>query len=255
MTPAPRHSSNAELDALHALCERLNGFGAALSVEYVDGWLTALACIVRQVPRDEWLPLLSDDTFDRAYADPEDAAPALAALDARRRVLASQLHADVLYEAPDRLRLSPLITVWDDATREAQVAAGDIDADEAAQVLRTGAVWAEGFRDGAAALPGDWPEPDPDSEDGAFFASCLDHVFALLLPADDLERYLADEYPGQTLSRDDLVDEACFAVQDLRLMAIEQAPRPETRRVAPQPGRNDPCPCGSGKKFKKCHGA
>jgi len=20
------------------------------------------------------------------------------------------------------------------------------------------------------------------------------------------------------------------------------------------PGRNDPCPCGSGKKFKKCHG-
>ncbi len=20
------------------------------------------------------------------------------------------------------------------------------------------------------------------------------------------------------------------------------------------PGRNDPCPCGSGKKYKKCHG-
>ncbi|MBR4368254.1 MAG: SEC-C domain-containing protein [Prevotella sp.] len=20
------------------------------------------------------------------------------------------------------------------------------------------------------------------------------------------------------------------------------------------PGRNDPCPCGSGKKFKNCHG-
>lgn len=24
---------------------------------------------------------------------------------------------------------------------------------------------------------------------------------------------------------------------------------------AAAPGRNDPCPCGSGKKFKKCHGA
>jgi uncharacterized protein YecA (UPF0149 family) len=23
----------------------------------------------------------------------------------------------------------------------------------------------------------------------------------------------------------------------------------------PKPGRNDPCSCGSGKKFKKCHGA
>ena len=27
------------------------------------------------------------------------------------------------------------------------------------------------------------------------------------------------------------------------------------RRDAPKVGRNDPCPCGSGKKFKKCCGA
>jgi preprotein translocase subunit SecA len=27
------------------------------------------------------------------------------------------------------------------------------------------------------------------------------------------------------------------------------------RREAPKVGRNDPCPCGSGKKFKVCHGA
>ena len=25
-------------------------------------------------------------------------------------------------------------------------------------------------------------------------------------------------------------------------------------KVDKQPGRNDPCPCGSGKKYKKCHG-
>jgi uncharacterized protein len=29
----------------------------------------------------------------------------------------------------------------------------------------------------------------------------------------------------------------------------------ETLRKPPEPGRNDPCWCGSGKKFKKCHGA
>ncbi len=29
----------------------------------------------------------------------------------------------------------------------------------------------------------------------------------------------------------------------------------EPRRVEETVGRNDPCPCGSGKKFKKCHGA
>jgi preprotein translocase subunit SecA len=27
------------------------------------------------------------------------------------------------------------------------------------------------------------------------------------------------------------------------------------RRTQPKVGRNDPCPCGSGKKYKKCHGA
>ena len=25
-------------------------------------------------------------------------------------------------------------------------------------------------------------------------------------------------------------------------------------KVGPKVGRNDPCPCGSGKKFKNCHG-
>jgi uncharacterized protein YecA (UPF0149 family) len=24
-------------------------------------------------------------------------------------------------------------------------------------------------------------------------------------------------------------------------------------RAGPRVGRNDPCPCGSGKKYKKCH--
>jgi SEC-C motif-containing protein len=32
----------------------------------------------------------------------------------------------------------------------------------------------------------------------------------------------------------------------------KQAP---AKRSEPKVGRNDPCPCGSGKKYKKCHGA
>lgn len=35
---------------------------------------------------------------------------------------------------------------------------------------------------------------------------------------------------------------------------IESRPQP-IRRGQPKVGRNDPCPCGSGKKYKKCHGA
>lgn len=29
---------------------------------------------------------------------------------------------------------------------------------------------------------------------------------------------------------------------------------PSYRRSEPKLGRNDPCSCGSGKKYKKCHG-
>jgi preprotein translocase subunit SecA len=39
--------------------------------------------------------------------------------------------------------------------------------------------------------------------------------------------------------------------------AISPPPPPVQTRVreSPKIGRNDPCPCGSGKKYKKCHGA
>ncbi len=35
----------------------------------------------------------------------------------------------------------------------------------------------------------------------------------------------------------------------------QPAPATQVRRNEPKVGRNDPCPCGSGRKYKKCHGA
>jgi len=40
-----------------------------------------------------------------------------------------------------------------------------------------------------------------------------------------------------------------------RFVSGEELKNPTVRYEAPRPGRNDPCPCGSGKKYKKCHGA
>jgi SEC-C motif-containing protein len=34
----------------------------------------------------------------------------------------------------------------------------------------------------------------------------------------------------------------------------EQIAGPPVKHEGPRVGRNDPCPCGSGKKYKKCHG-
>jgi preprotein translocase subunit SecA len=35
----------------------------------------------------------------------------------------------------------------------------------------------------------------------------------------------------------------------------QRAGKPQPIVVEEKIGRNDPCPCGSGKKYKKCHGA
>jgi preprotein translocase subunit SecA len=36
--------------------------------------------------------------------------------------------------------------------------------------------------------------------------------------------------------------------------AAAKAGKPQPMQVGPKVGRNDPCPCGSGKKYKHCHG-
>jgi preprotein translocase subunit SecA len=37
-------------------------------------------------------------------------------------------------------------------------------------------------------------------------------------------------------------------------VAVAEAPKKKPVRAAQKVGRNDPCPCGSGKKYKQCHG-
>jgi preprotein translocase subunit SecA len=48
--------------------------------------------------------------------------------------------------------------------------------------------------------------------------------------------------------------EAGSAVPEAADTPAPGAPQPVTR-AQPKVGRNDPCPCGSGKKYKQCHGA
>ncbi|MBQ8774019.1 MAG: SEC-C domain-containing protein, partial [Muribaculaceae bacterium] len=51
-----------------------------------------------------------------------------------------------------------------------------------------------------------------------------------------------EQYPGASAQR-----QAASAQQGER-------PNPQPIINGPKVGRNDPCPCGSGKKFKNCHG-
>ncbi len=58
----------------------------------------------------------------------------------------------------------------------------------------------------------------------------------------------ADEIEGQLAGGSDPVDLGALAKPG----AKKSAPAPTSSQ--PKVGRNDPCPCGSGKKYKKCHG-
>ena len=255
MSRVEGQSSEADIEALEALCDRLAGFGADVALDWVDGFMAALVCGPRVVLPSEWLPVMFGDAFDRAFADPADVQQAMDALMKRWNVLASQLDPEALIDEPEQLRLAPLMMLYDEAIRQEMVDAGHIGADEVQAMLQTGLLWAEGFMAAIDAFDGGWPEPDIDTEEGRWYDDCLMRVIALTLDARNLAEHLAANYPGETIERDQLVDEAVFGVQDLRLYWLDHAPKPPPRRVEPVPGRNDPCPCGSGKKFKKCHGA
>ena len=74
-------------------------------------------------------------------------------------------------------------------------------------------------------------------------------------PADEI-REAEPEQRSQRYNekKDDLIDQAQAAAarQDTRESASQQSHTPYRAEKMPRP--NDPCPCGSGKKFKNCHG-
>lgn len=55
-----------------------------------------------------------------------------------------------------------------------------------------------------------------------------------------------DEFSKRTRSKEDIEAE-----EEL----LKKSEKVEPIKAEQEPGRNDPCPCGSGKKYKKCCGA
>lgn len=253
---APRMSTEDEIEALDAVCQRMAGFEENISLEWLDGYMTALIAGPRRISHDEWLPRMAEGVFTRTFADPADAEAATQVIDARWQVLAHQLDPEQIVEDPDVLRLAPLMIELSDEDKQRLVAEGHVKPEELHLLEQTGEVWAVGFLDATRDFPADWPEADLETEEGQLFDECLLRVVTLTLDDEEELKEICEElYEGETLSRDELIHEALYAAQDMRLYWLDHAPKPPQRRVGELPGRNDACPCGSGKKFKKCHGA
>lgn len=247
-------STQEEIEQLDALCERLTGTSDdGISLEWLDGYMTALAASPRRIALPDWLAQLRTSLGDEVPLSDEDEAALVDGLDKRWSVLLAQLDPEALMKDEEGLRLQPLILEMDEETRKKLVEDGEIKPEELAQLEADGLVWANGFMEGVDAAA--WPEPEAMDEDAEIFDEMLLRVVVLTMTGEDLATTTQELYETTELTREDLIDGALFAVQDLRLFWLSHAPKPPTLVGGQEQGRNEPCACGSGKKFKKCHGA
>jgi uncharacterized protein len=112
--------------------------------------------------------------------------------------------------------------------------------------------WVAGFQHATICFP-DLAELRDDA-----VMAALARLFRHLPAETDEEREvvatLEREQPLSTL--DGAIEDLVVAVADLSDLTRDLRYKVDTvRRDTPKVGRNDPCPCGSGKKYKHCHGA
>jgi len=85
----------------------------------------------------------------------------------------------------------------------------------------------------------------------------LDSIWRHLPEQDETQqamtKALDEEHPLNSL--DAGIEALVFDIVDLAEIAVQQRKTQTVVREQPKVGRNDPCPCGSGRKYKQCHGS
>ncbi|WP_319238742.1 UPF0149 family protein [uncultured Propionivibrio sp.] len=127
--------------------------------------------------------------------------------------------------------------------------------------------WCQAYLAGVDAAEQDWfeflgeEEADDNEEireEIAYIDECLFPLMVLTGEAEAAAREHGEEWPeGEELEQviNDCEEDLPQAVADLYCFWRAKRGIGTIRRDAPKVGRNDPCPCGSGKKFKQCCGA
>ena len=238
--------------------------------EFCEGFMAALICCRRAIPQAEYLDVLlavGDGTaapLVGADGKPVDGAEGSFADDAQRvrflqlwdqrwaEVLTAldtpieSLEDDVAYH-PEVLDVRGAIAALPEAER----------ADMAGEAIPSfGQVWALGFMFAVEAWPDEWAEPS-DKKAAKWHDMALQSIVALTEDDEgepELSPFSEDGPPSMSKERLNAFADAVWSVYDLREIWRGIGPRVETLRRADVPGRNDPCHCGSGKKYKKCHG-
>jgi len=207
-----------------------------MMLDTLDGYLTAIAIGPTALKPSQWLP--------RVWGPKVSDEPAFETMEQAQHILDLILrHMNgiiaSLQQDPDAHKPIFDTVVYTDDPRE----------------YADSEMWAHGFMAGIALCRKDW-QPLFDDPDGA---KALRPIH--LLGSDDVtpEEIALTETPGQ---REEIGRQIPASVvwiyrywQPVRKAVMEHMAAHTIQRDQPKTGRNDPCPCGSGKKFKKCCGA
>lgn len=240
----------AELDELLATTpEPLE----ALDASMLDGYLCGVIVQPRLIDIEEWLPNIFD--YDGGVL-PESTDPKWLE---RIRELVERRHAALNRALVEDGWFDPVVLDLDAEPAEAEEgAASDAEPAEDASyaalnpISRSLMPWVAGFQHACLCFP-ELSEM-PDDAVMAALARLYRHLPAETPEEIEIVSTLDREHPLKDL--DDAIEELVVTVADLCDLTEAHRYKVETlRREGPKVGRNDPCPCGSGRKYKQCHGA
>ena len=239
------HPYELDDDAFDALEELLVSDAVpedCMNLEMLDGYLAAVVCAPQVLPASVWMPPIWTAHADEA---------SFAAGSRMQKVIG----------LVRRYYNELATTLGEPEGWEPFCYAGQADSD-----FEVGEEWVEGFAQGLELWPADWQDGLPEE----VARSVQQRIEAMLAPwQSDAEEggEAVGEVANAAVDENDRIrwlegarDTLGTIMAEWRQLGLSRPqPLPEVaepvRRSAPSVGRNDACPCGSGKKFKKCCGA
>ena len=238
--------------------------------EFCEGFMAALICCRRPIPQSEYLdvllgipadgdPVLLDmDSSEPAYpvgsfADGAQRARFLQIWEQRRAEVLAALDTPIESLEDTHAYHPEVMDVRGAMAGLTEAERGELP-DEPLPAF--GQVWALGFMYAVEAWPEEWAEPS-DKKAAKWHDVALQAIVALTEDDEgepELSPFSEDGPPSMSTERLNTFADAIWSVYDLREIWRGIGPRVKTLHRADVPGRNDPCYCGSGKKYKKCHG-
>ena len=218
MTPL----TESDLDVLEKYLDDPERSEVTLPVDAVQGLFAAIACATPPVSRAKWLPAILGASI--AAGGVEDIEPIAKLLERFAEDTARQLNEGEAFDF---------------------IVYGGESEDFSS--------WADGYLAGVDLIDPPWDEEaEPEDLDDLLFPFLALTGQAKEMALEAGEEWMSDADEARLLAeiREGLAEH----VIEVRRYWFEKRIPPTVKREGPKVGRNDPCPCASGLKYKSCHG-